>query len=140
MSRSARVRLDFGPGEQVFRLTYPMLQELQEARECGPLFLMKRIGNGEWRVEDLVEVHRLGLIGGGMAAPKALAMVRRYITERDDPAYLETAQNAFAILAAALTGIEEDPAGKPSGEAEPTPNPSPTDDGDLPPSGEPQPS
>lgn len=132
MSRTAIVRLDFGPGEQTFRLPIDQLEELQEARDCGPLVLLGRLQGQQWRTQDVTETIRLGLIGGGMEPPKALAMVRRYITERPDPEWFEAAKVAQGVLAAALIGVEDEPLGKTEGETATDPNRSPVENGGSP--------
>lgn len=137
MSRSAVIRLDFGPGEQTFRLPIAQLEELQEARDCGPLVLLARLQGQQWRTQDITETIRLGLIGGGMDPMKALAMVRRYVTDRPDPEWFEAAKIAEGILGAALIGVEDEPLGKTEGETETPPSRSPEESGGSLPSTEP---
>lgn len=78
MSRSARYKGLFGPGRQVFEMTIAGLEELQETCDAGPEEILDRVLTGRWRVDDIREPLRLGLIGGGMDANAALVMVARY--------------------------------------------------------------
>lgn len=111
MSRDASVTIAFGDGEYVFRLALGQLRELQEKTDAGPAHLLDRLRAGLWRVDDVRETIRLGLIGGGMAPAEALKRTVRYVDERP---WLESVPVAMAALIAALVGAgEEDQPGKP---------------------------
>ncbi len=64
----ARRRSGLGLGE---------LLELQEKCDAGPAQIVARLEGGTWRVQDLRETLRLGLIGGGMTPTDAMVKVRR---------------------------------------------------------------
>ena len=137
MSRDARVSFDWGDAEHSFRLPYGQIAELQEKTGCGPQFLLTRIIDGSWRVDDLRETIRLGLIGGGMDPLKALALVRQYVEARP---LLESVIPARVILSAALFGVEgEEWPGKDAPGETKVPDPSQTDGSTLPGSTEPLP-
>lgn len=104
MSRNASITLEWADGEYVFRLPLGQLRELQEKTDCGPLFLFNRILAGQWKVDDLRETIRLGLIGGGLEPAKATTLVKRYVDERP---YTESIKPAQAILGAALIGAPD---------------------------------
>ena len=72
MSRDASVTFDWADGTYKFRLPYGQIAELQEKTGCGPQFLLSRIIDGSWKVDDLRETIRLGLIGGGTEPIAAL--------------------------------------------------------------------
>lgn len=92
MSRDASIMLTFHDGEEyVFRLAWGQLIKLQESRSCGPFVVLDRLHMNTWLVEDITEVVRLGLIGGGMDDIKAKKMVREYIEERSPFKSLELA-------------------------------------------------
>lgn len=114
MSRSADITLFFGDGEHKFRLAIAELRELQEKTDAGPPLVLSRLFQGQWRVEDVRETLRLGLIGGGMKPADAHALVVRYCDER--PAWGDNARIAAIALAAAISGAEDEPVGKPDGE------------------------
>lgn len=105
----ARVTLDWGDGEHVFRLAFAQLMELQEKTDAGPLELYQRLGSGRWRVQDLRETIRLGLIGGGTDPAKAVVLVRRYVEQRP---LAESVPVALDILTAAIAVPEDAAPGK----------------------------
>lgn len=105
----ARVSLVWGDGEHSFRLPFAQLVELQEKTDAGPLELFQRIGSGRWRVQDLRETLRLGLIGGGMEPAAAVLMVRRYVEQRP---LAESVAPALEILTAAIAVPEDGAPGK----------------------------
>lgn len=127
MSRSGKIRLEFAGRKQDFALGLEELEELQEASDAGPPVILNRLGGvgqggafamgPSWRVADVRETIRLGLIGGGMHVHKAAGLVARYVDARPD--WFLNAKLAFAILAAALMGVEDEPdVGEQAGEAE----------------------
>ncbi len=103
MSRDASVTMDWADGTYVFRLPYGQISELQEKTGCGPQFLLSRLVDGSWKVDDLRETIRLGLIGGGTEPLKALSLVRSYVEQRP---LMDSVLPARAILMAALVGVE----------------------------------
>lgn len=111
MSRLAQIRLTWADDDYIFRLPIKQLIELQEACDAGPSYIMARLEQNAWKVEDVRETIRLGLIGGGLKPEQALKLVRNYVDERP---LLESAIVAQAIIAAAIVGVEEEqPPGKP---------------------------
>lgn len=109
MSRDGSVELDFGDGTYKFRLPWGQLVNLQEACDVGPYVILHRIQSGTWRLEDLRETIRYGLIGGGIEPKTALRLVREYVEERP-PA--ENLLYAEAILSAALLGVRDEKVGE----------------------------
>lgn len=116
MARNAQVELDFGDGTYPFRLAWGQLIELQEKCDAGPYVILQRLINGQWRVEDLSNVIRLGLIGGGMTPVDALKKVRAYVEDRPP---VESVLYAQAILSAGLMGADEEKLGEAEGEDQP---------------------
>lgn len=115
MSRSGSVTLRFADGEHAFRLPIGRLRELQEKVDAGPMELLRRLQTGAWRIDDVREPIRLGLIGGGLAPTEASRLVERYV---DDRPWVETVPVAFAIIASAVNGApDEDAPGEAAGEA-----------------------
>jgi hypothetical protein len=99
----------WGDGEHRCRLAIKQLRELEDKRNAGTGEIYRRIALGIWRADDLFEVIRLGLIGGGMEPQRALALVTRYFNE------LPLAENALAanaILGIAVLGRQDDQPGK----------------------------
>lgn len=119
---SARITFDWADGSHTFRLAIEQLRELQDKTGVGPAALFDRIASRLWRVDDLREVIRLGLIGGGMEPLDALALVKRYVDARP---LLESVEPAWRIIMAALVGPGDDRPGKAAAEAETTGSDSP---------------
>lgn len=116
MSRNALIEAPFGDGMHRFRLALGQLEELQEKTDCGPEELYHRIALGTWKVQDLIQTIRLGLMGGGMDAMTSLALVSRYV---DSGSLVSVKPLVQSILGAALLGapdedehVGEDPAEK----------------------------
>lgn len=112
MAASARITLLWGDGDRTFRLAIGQLRELQDKCDAGPAEILGRLSNGTWRVDDIRETLRLGLIGGGATPTDALVLVARYVDSRP---LMENVMPAQAVLLAAIVG-EEDPPGKPGAE------------------------
>lgn len=108
MSRDASITIAWADGEHRFRLAIGQLRELQEKCDAGPAEIAARLSNGRWRLNDVRETIRLGLIGGGMAPGDAHKLTVRYVDERP---WLESVQPAQAVLMAALVGVPEEPVG-----------------------------
>ncbi|QKC99177.1 gene transfer agent family protein [Mesorhizobium sp. NZP2298] len=109
MSRDARVEMDWADGAYAFRLAWGQLAELQEKCNAGPYVVLNRLHSGQWLVEDISNVIRLGLIGGGMPPVDALKKVRAYVEDRPP---LESIIIAQIALGAALTGAPEESVGE----------------------------
>jgi hypothetical protein len=111
--RDARLRgIVFADGEYDFRLGWGQIVELQELVNAGPHFVLNRLHSGEWRVEDIAEIIRLGLLGADetMKPSVASGLVKRYVKERP---LMENHTLAVVILTAALVGAGEEPVGEP---------------------------
>ena len=115
MSRSGSLTFTWGDGEYRFRLAIGELEQLQEKMGCSPFTVLDRLRVAHPLVFDAREVLRLGLIGGGMSPPEALAKVRFYADARP---LAESIPAAIAVLAASLYGIEDEAPGKSLGESE----------------------
>lgn len=109
MDGSGRITINWGDGEHVFRLPYKQLRELQDKTGCGPEELAERIRWGRWKVDDIRETIRLGLIGGGADPMQALTLTTRYVDNRP---WLENKEPAYLILLAILAQPEGDKVGK----------------------------
>ena len=107
--RDARVTFDWADGTYSFRLAWGQLAELQEKCDAGPYVVLQRLHSGAWRIEDISNIIRLGLIGGGMEPSLALKLTRAYVEARPPMENLIPAQ---VILSAALTGTQEEKVGE----------------------------
>ena len=110
MTRSAEITLDWADGTYLFALKWGQLIELQEKCDAGPFVVLARLQDQSWRVGDIADTIRLGLIGGGTAPLDALKLTRTYVEARPP---LENVRVAQAVLAAALMGAPEERVGKP---------------------------
>lgn len=81
-------------------------------RDLNAYSILRAIG-GDWRVEDVRETIRLGLIGAGASSTDAFVTVSRYVDQIDRFALVDNVGIAAAILHHALTAPEGEPAGKP---------------------------
>jgi hypothetical protein len=128
MSRHGLVTLDWADGEYPFRLGLGELEAVQEATRAGPAHLLRRLHLGEWFVADLRMPILHGLLGAGMAADRARAMVKTWVDNRP---LAESVPIAMTVLAAALHGAPEDDDDEveapPEGKPEPAPQNFPTE-------------
>lgn len=104
MSRDASVTLKWADGAYKFRLPIGQIRELQEKVDAGPAWILDRIRTGAWRVDDLRETIRLGLIGGGAKPGEALKLVERYV---DAQPLADSVPAAMVILSTALFGAPD---------------------------------
>jgi hypothetical protein len=109
MSSDGSITRAWGDGEHRFRLRIGELRELEAKREAGAFEIYSRLASGSWRVDDIVEVLRLGLIGGGVAPVMALGLTAKYVTPT---AFLENVVAAREVLLCALFGDPADMVGK----------------------------
>ncbi len=104
-------------GEHPFALGIGQLRALQTACDAGPEAILRRMVQGDWRIDDLVEVLRLGLIGSGaMAESDAGPFVLRQI---DQHGWTKVRLTAVMVLNSALEGEKDEPLGEPEGQATP---------------------
>ncbi|QTL01912.1 gene transfer agent family protein [Aquabacter sp. L1I39] len=109
MSSSGEISFAWGDGEHAFRLAIGGLRELQDKCNAGPGQIYTRLGDGTWRVDDIRETLRIGLIGGGMKPTDAHVLVTRYVDGRP---LAENISPAMAVLGAALIGVPDDKVGE----------------------------
>jgi hypothetical protein len=109
-NRDARLIAEpFADGLYDFCLNNGAIKMLQEARDTGPLVLFALFERGMWKVEDIREVIRCGLIGGGMAPAQALKLVITYVDGRPP---MENVALAQKVLGAGLVGAVDEPVGE----------------------------
>lgn len=105
MSRDASIALDWADGTYQFRLAWGQIAELQEKCNAGPFEILRRLSSGTWRIEEISNVLRLGLIGGGMEPIPALKLVRTYVEARPP---VENLLHAQAVMSAGLMGAPDE--------------------------------
>lgn len=91
-------------GESNFLLTIDLLRALQDRCDAGPAFILSRLINGEWRVDDIVSTIRLALEGGGMAKDEARKLVKLHVEDDFGAKHVILAR---AILAHTLFSEED---------------------------------
>lgn len=103
----AEVTMEWPGGEHTFRLTVPMVLELERIGNAPFGVIFNRVQRGEYAIEDVQQVVRLGLIGGGMAPADASRLMRTW----GYPArpLTELWQVARVVLHAAMFGFEAAP-------------------------------
>lgn len=116
MSGDGSINLAWGDGEYRFRLGIGELRELQTTCDAGPFQVYQRLAAGTWRIDDVREPIRLGLIGGGMDATRALGKIGRYLVPAQ---FLPNVVAAQRIMLAALFGDPDDILGKAMSETAP---------------------
>lgn len=113
------VTLNWVGGEHEFALKLGQLRKLQESCNAGPEEVLNRLRFGTWKVDDVIEPIRLGLIGTGVpvseAGPKVTALV-------DQHPLAQFKMTALAIMADALFAPADDAVGEVEGEAAPPKN------------------
>lgn len=125
MSRDASVILTFLDGEEYpFRLAWGQLIKLQESRNCGPFVIFERLHGSDWMVEDIRDVIRFGLVGGGMTEVGARKLVKEYV-EQQPP--MDALPIARAVIAAAILGPPDEEELPKKTEAVTTPTTFPTE-------------
>lgn len=97
----------FGDGEKTFALPSEQILELERKTGTGVGTIYSRVMTGQFQFGDIMEVIRLGLIGGGTSPKEAQALVDAYA--RPTP-IIEAFQLAADILEARWTGSTEAPA------------------------------
>ena len=68
----------FGDGDHTFALTDDMITELERLSDVGIGALYLRAVNIQFNIADLIEIIRLGLIGGGATPEQAMRLTDTY--------------------------------------------------------------
>ncbi|MUZ65335.1 gene transfer agent family protein [Agrobacterium vitis] len=105
MSGHASVTLDWADGEYIFRLPLKQLEELEDRFDRSIFVITERMMTRTATSREIIEVLRLGLVGGGMKPLEALPLVKRYVEERPLD---ENRDVAYAICLAALARVHGD--------------------------------
>ena len=96
----------FGDATYTFALTDSMIEELQHKTGVGIGALYQRVIASQFRVADINEVIRLGLIGGGTAPVEAQRLVDTYAKDRP---FAESFPLALDVLDARWSGTPATP-------------------------------
>lgn len=108
--KTTQLTRDWAGDTYTFKLPLEQLEEHDEACAAGPLTVLERLVAGSWRITDVRDTIRLGLIGGGLKPSEAAKLVRRHVEAFP---WLDAVPLAVAILAATIRGeYDEDAPGK----------------------------
>lgn len=105
--------INWAGGEHAFRLNLGELRALQTNCDAGPEEVFNRLRLGTWRVDDVIEPIRLGLIGSGAMSKEQAGRTVTTLMEQRPVAELKL--TAIAALAQALLGVGDDPVGESEG-------------------------
>jgi hypothetical protein len=118
VSADGALSLFWGDGEQRFRFAIGQWRELQEkvnarriaigAPAIGPTTLLNALRAKDAWPDDIRDILRLGLVGGGLTPQEAHRLLANYF---DGKPPFEHMQPAFLILFAGLVGVPSDPIG-----------------------------
>lgn len=119
MSSDGSITLFWADGEQSFRFGIGQFRELQEninrrrlaigGSPIGPMALLNALRANDAWPDDVRDVLRLGLIGGGMKPQEAHLKMVNYF---DCVPPLENMKPAFVVMMAGLAGPPEDAGSK----------------------------
>lgn len=98
-------RAFLGDRERAFTLTPALIAELERSTGAGIGGLARRIPALDYKLHEITEIIRLGLIGGGEHPKAAEALVSTYVVGRP---VSETWNVALGIITATMFG-EPDP-------------------------------
>jgi hypothetical protein len=114
MTANGTVLVAWAGGEDQFCLAkVGLILDLEAKCDAGIAVVFTRLGSGTWRLQDVRETIRLGLIGGGMDPAKAIEAVRRHV---DEGPLTSSVLLAYSIIEAVMVGVKNDPVGKQPGE------------------------
>jgi hypothetical protein len=118
MSADGGIPLFWGDDDHRFRLGIGQFRELQElinkrrlaigAPAIGPLTLLNALKANDAWPDDIRDVIRLGLVGGGLEPAEAQRLLKHYFDDFERFPPLGNMKPAFLILLAGLTGPPQD--------------------------------
>lgn len=107
LSASGITRLELGGEKRDFAVRLAELRRIQELTGRGPHKVLNDLRNGEWLIDDVIEIIRLGLEAAGTEPSEASALVNRYIIEPQR--FLSIGRSlAMAILINGLEAPDDD--------------------------------
>ncbi|BCH32640.1 hypothetical protein MesoLjLc_45700 [Mesorhizobium sp. L-8-10] len=111
-------------GEDTFRLGIGELRAIEQRSDAGVSVVLMRLLGGAWKVDDVINPIRLGLIGGGLSEADA----RKKVDAATESANLyELAVTAAEVMRRFVIWEGDDQPGEaPAGQAETTSPRSPT--------------
>lgn len=117
MNNQGQITESWGDGRYDFRLTVNGIIELEQKCDAPFAVIFGRLNGGTFKLNDIRETIRLGLVGGGVASSKALTLVENYIMPLSESLPL-----ARAIVGGVMFGFEASPLGNPEAAPEASTN------------------
>lgn len=112
MSANGTISIIWAGGEHQFCLAkVGLILDLESKCEAGIAVVFTRLGSGTWKLNDVREPIRLGLIGGGMEPKDAMELVRNHV-DLNDNGLTPSVLIAYAVIEAVMVGVRDDPVGK----------------------------
>lgn len=87
----------FGDSKRVFALPIPLIEQLQRKTGHGIGAIFRRMQSQEFSIQEVAEVIRFGLIGGGTDPLEADTLVKTYVEEWPLVDNVELAQNILFV-------------------------------------------
>ena len=112
------ITLQWPGGEHQFSLDWAQLRALESIADIGPLALLQSIQTGNWKLDDLLNTIRLGLIGAGMDTVEAKRAVSAAAELHPPAAFVQTAILALAAGVMGLGATTENDGGEDGGNSE----------------------
>ncbi|MBB2973946.1 gene transfer agent family protein [Mesorhizobium sp. RMAD-H1] len=72
-------------GEHDFRLGIGELRAIEQRSDAGCAVVMMRLLTSQWKIDDVIQPIRLGLIGAGMQEKEAQALIDRALADLASP-------------------------------------------------------
>lgn len=105
------ITLSWPGGEHDFALRIGEIRALQNAVDAGPEEIFNRLRIGTWKADDLTQVLKWGLVGGGMDKAEAATLVIRLF---DLHPLIHFKLTALAVMGHSLLGdMSDETPGKP---------------------------
>lgn len=107
MNNQGEVTLAWGDGNYTFRLSVKGAIELEQKCDAPFAVIFGRLNSGAFKINDVIQTIRLGLIGGGARPTDAMRLVDQY----GEP-LSESLPVARAIVGGMMFGFEASPLGE----------------------------
>ena len=107
MNNQGQFTEKWADGAYTFRLSVAGIIELEQKCDAPFAVIFGRLNSGAFKLNDIRETVRLGLVGGGLASAKAQTLVEDYIMP-----LAESLPIARAIVGAVMFGFEASPLGE----------------------------
>lgn len=118
MGLKTEVRLNFAGARRSFDLApIGCLRRLQAACDAGPQWILNRLLDGSWRIDDLRETLQQGLVGAGVSQSDALDLIELSFDPEPKQQFIPL---ATTVLMAWLAGAEDEELEEPEGEGQAT--------------------